>query len=131
MILQGEVHWVDLGDPRGSEPAYRRPCVIVQNDAFNESRIATVVVAAITSNIRLGEAFGNVTLRKGEAGLSTKSVVNISQLATVERTMLDGRIGRLSRRRLDQVLQGVYALLRPDTRGGAESGGRSTTMSMS
>ena len=113
MIRQGEVHWVDLGDPRGSEPAHRRPCVIVQNDAFNASRISTVVVVILTSNLRLGEAFGNVTLRKGEAGLSRRSVANISQLATVDRSMLDGRIGKLSRRRLDEVLLGIHALLRP------------------
>jgi mRNA interferase MazF len=97
----------------GSEPAHRRPCVIVQNDAFNASRISTVVVAALTTNLRLGEAFGNVTLRKGEAGLPTRSVVNISQLATVDRAMLDSRIGKLSRRRLDDVLGGIYALLHP------------------
>ena len=112
MITQGEVHWVDLGDPRGSEPAHRRPCIIVQNDAFNASRIATVVVVILTSNLRLGQAFGNVTLRKGEAGLPRRSVANISQLATVDRTLLDGRIGKLGSRRLNVVLQGVYTLLR-------------------
>lgn len=113
MIRQGEVHWVDLGDPRGSEPAHRRPCIIVQNNAFNASRISTVVVVVLTSNLRLGQAFGNVTLRKGEAGLPRGSVANISQLATVDRTMLDGRMGKLGRRRLDEVLAGIYALLRP------------------
>ena len=113
MIAQGDVHWIDFGRPKGSEPAYRRPGVVIQNDAFNRSRIATVVVAAVTTNLNLGEAFGNVTLRKGEAGLSRKSVVNISQLATIDRECLDGRIGRLSPRRLDQVLHGIFALLRP------------------
>ncbi len=113
MISQGEVHWIDFGDPKASEPAYRRPCVIVQNDAFNASRISTVVVVVLTSNLRLGQAFGNVTLRKREAGLRRKSVVNVSQLATVDRAMLDGRIGKLSRRRLDQVVRGIYTLLTP------------------
>jgi mRNA interferase MazF len=113
MIRQGEVHWVDFGNPKGSEPGFRRPCVIVQNDAFNASRISTVVVAAITANLRLGEAFGNVTLRKGEAGLRSRSVVNISQITTVDRDMLDGRLGKLSRRRLGQVLDGVYGQLHP------------------
>ncbi len=113
MIRQGEIHWVDLGDPRGSEPAHRRPCVIVQNDAFNASRISTVVVVILTSNLPLGQAFGNVTLRKGEAGLPRRSVANISQPVMVDRTLLDGRIGKLSRRRLDEVLRGVYTLLRP------------------
>jgi len=113
VISQGEVHWLHLGVPKGSEPAYRRPCVIVQNDAFNASRLPTVVVASITSNLRLGQAFGNVTLRKGEAGLRRKSVVNISQLVTVDRGTLDGRIGTLSRRRVGEVLQGIYGLLHP------------------
>jgi mRNA interferase MazF len=113
VISQGEVHWVDFGRPKGSEPGYRRPCVIVQNNAFNASRIATVVVVVITSNLKLGQAFGNVTLPKGEAGLRRKSVVNISQIATVDRSMLDGRIGTLSRTRFNGVLQGIYALLKP------------------
>ena len=113
VISQGEVHWVDFGTPRGSEPGFRRPCVIVQNDAFNESAISTVVVAVLTSNLRLARAFGNVLLRKGEAGLTRGSVVNISQVATVDRSMLAGRIGKLSRRRLNEVLGGIYALLNP------------------
>ena len=112
-IGQGEVHWVDFRAPEGSEPGYRRPCVVVQNDAFNASAISTVVVAVITTNLRLGEAFGNVTLRKGEAGLTRKSVVNISQIATVDRSMMSGRLGKLSASRLREVLEGVYALLNP------------------
>ena len=113
VISQGEVHWVDFGIPKGSEPGYRRPCVIVQNNAFNASRIATVVVVVITSNLALGSAFGNVTLRKGEAGLPKKSVVNISQIATVDRSILDGRIGKLSPVRFHEILQGIYALFKP------------------
>jgi mRNA interferase MazF len=113
VISQGDVHWVDFGDPKGSQPAFRRPCVIVQNDAFNASRISTVVVATVTSNLRLAQAFGNVTLRKGEAGLPKRSVVNISQLATIDRSLLDGRIGKLSLRRLNEVIAGIYALLHP------------------
>ena len=113
VIAQGEVHWVDFGTPRGSEPGYRRPCVIVQNNAFNSSTISTVVVTVITSNLRLARAFGNVLLRKGEAGLARRSVVNISQMATVDRSMLNGRIGKLGARRLNEVLGGVYSLLNP------------------
>lgn len=113
MIAQGEVRWVDFGKPKGSEPAYRRPCVVVQNDAFNASRISTVVVAVITSNLHLGRAFGNVTLRKGEAGLPRRSVVNVSQLATVDRAMLTDRLGKLSDRRFRQVLDGIHGVLTP------------------
>ena len=112
-LAQGEVHWVDFRAPQGSEPGYRRPCVVVQNDAFNASAISTVVVAVITSNLRLGPAFGNVSLRKGEAGLARRSVVNISQIATVDRSMLRGRVGKLSVRRLREVLEGIYGLLNP------------------
>ena len=113
VVTQGEVFWVDFGIPKGSEPGFRRPCIVIQNNAFNASRISTVVVASITGNLRLGQAFGNVTLRKGEAGLAKRSVVNISQIATVDRSMLDGCIGALSRARFNEVLQGIYALLRP------------------
>ena len=113
VISQSEVHWVDFGVPKRSESGYRRPCVIIQNNAFNTSKISTVVVAGITGNLRLGQAFGNVTLRKGEAGLPKRSVVNISQLSTVDRSMLDGRIGALSHARFNEVLQGIYSLLRP------------------
>lgn len=113
VVSQGEVHWVDFGIPKGSEPGFRRPCVVIQNNAFNASRISTVVVASITGNLRLGQAFGNVTLRMGEAGLPKRSVVNISQIATVDRSMLDGRIGSLGRARFNEVLQGIHALLRP------------------
>ncbi len=113
MIRQGELYWVEFGKPTGSEPAHRRPCVIVQNYAFNASAISTVVVVVITGNLRLGKAFGNVTLRKGEAGLRRRSVVNVAQVATVDRSVLNGRIGTLSHRRLDEILGGVYALLTP------------------
>lgn len=113
MITQGDVYWVDFGLPAGSEPGYRRPCVVIQNDAFNESRIATVVVAVVTSNLRLGEAFGNVTLRKGEAGLPQRSVVNVSQLATLDRSTLCGKLGKLTPTRVAEVLAGIYSLLAP------------------
>jgi mRNA interferase MazF len=87
--------------------------LIVQNDTFTASAISTVVVVMVTSNLRLGQAFGNVTLRKGEAGLRRKSVFNIPPIATVDRSVLDGRIGALGRRRLDEVLSGIYSLLNP------------------
>jgi mRNA interferase MazF len=113
VISQGEVYWVDFGKPKGSTPGFRRPCLVIQNDSFNRSAISTTVVAALTSNLRLGQSIGNVTLRKGEAGLSKRSVVNISQLTTVDRSMLTRRIGRLSSQRLREILLGIYALLEP------------------
>jgi mRNA interferase MazF len=113
MVAQGEVYWVDFGEPSGSEPGFRRPCVVVQNDAFNASRISTVVVAVITSNLRLRHAFGNVSLRRGEAGLPRSSVVNISQLTTIDKDQMTDRIGRLGARRFQAVLEGISGLLRP------------------
>ena len=113
MVGQGEIYWFDFGDPDGSEPGYRRPCVIIQNDAYNASGIATVVVAIVSSNLRLAHAFGNVRLRKGEAGLPRPSVVNVSQLSTVDKNQLGERIGKLSQGKLRAVLDGVGGLLRP------------------
>jgi mRNA interferase MazF len=113
VISQGEIYWVDFGKPKGSTPGFRRPCLVVQNDSFNRSAISTTVVAALTSSLSLGQAIGNVTLKKGEAGLPRRSVVNISQLTTVDRSMLAKRIGRLSPQRLREILQGIYVLFEP------------------
>ena len=113
MIRQGEIYWVDLGDPRGSGPAFRRPNVVVQNDVFNQSRIATVVVCALTSNLSRGFAAGNVTLEQGEANLPKPSVVNVSQIYTVDKSQLEERIGALSPIRLRQVIAGIRMLLEP------------------
>ena len=127
MIRQGDIHWIDLGAPRGSGPGYRRSCVVVQNDAFNASSISTVIVAVITSNLGLGRAFGNVALRKGEAGLPRKSVVNVSQIATVDRTRLSRRVGRLGKRRLEELFRGLLGVLRP-VYGAAEPEERNRTL---
>jgi mRNA interferase MazF len=113
VILQGDVFWIDLGHPQGAEPGYHRPCVIIQNNAFNRSRISTVVITSITSNLKLGLAPGNITLQKGEAGLPKKCVVNISQLLTVDRAMLNEKIGKLTQTRLEDVLHGIQMLLHP------------------
>jgi mRNA interferase MazF len=114
VIRQGDVFWVDVGDPQGSAQGYRRPHVVVQNDFFNHSRINTTVVCAITSNTRLSESPGNVELPLGEANLPKKSVVNISQLFTVNKDELTEWIGSLSPRSLKRVVSGIYLLLEPD-----------------
>ena len=111
VVRQGEVFWVDLGPPRGSAPSGRRPVVVVQSDRFNKSRIQTTVVAAVTSNVRLAQAPGNVALRRGEAGLARPSVVNVSQVRTIDRTDLGARIGALPRERLQEVRSGLALLL--------------------
>ena len=113
MIGRGEVWWAELGEPRGAEPGYRRPLVIIQTDSFNRSRIATTIAVMLTSNLRLVEAPGNVLVRARESGLSQDSVANVSQLATLDRAVLAERVGRLPARvmaRLDNGLRLVLAL---------------------
>ena len=113
-MRQGEVYWLDFGDTDGSEPAGRRPAVVVQDDRFNRSAISTTVVAAITSNLRLADMPGNVRLRSGEAGLPRPSVVNVSQMQTVDRSRLRERVGALGPARLRDVLKGLTLLLGTD-----------------
>ncbi len=113
VIEQGDVVWVELPPSMGSEPAGRRPAVVLQHDRFNRSRIATTVVAAITSNLKFATAPGNVRLRKGEAGLPLPSVVNVTQLATIDRGRVHSRLGRLSRERLREIWDGVRLVLEP------------------
>ncbi len=112
-IRQGDIFWVDLGDPAGSAPGYRHPYVVVQNNVFNESRLNTVVLCVLTSNLKRAKAPGNVLLSKGEGSLPKESVVNITQLITVDKSDLVEKIGSLSRARIDEVLAGVKLLLEP------------------
>lgn len=113
VISQGDVFWIDLGEPEGSGPAYMRPHVVVQNNLFNRSRIQTVVVCALTSNLKRAGAPGNVLLGKGEAGLPKESVVVVSQIFTVDRNQLGEHIGTLSKNRVRQVLDGIHLLTEP------------------
>jgi mRNA interferase MazF len=113
VIQQGDIYWVDLGEPIGSEPGFRHPHVVVQNDVFNGSRIHTVVVCALTSNLRRAEAPGNVLLTPGEANLSKQSVVNVSQIFTVDKRQLEEKIGSLSTLRVREILDGIYLVLEP------------------
>jgi len=108
VIRRGEIWWASLGEPRGSDPGFRRPVVVVQSDAFNRSGIGTVVVAAITSNLDLAEAPGNVRLPRRRSELSRASVVNVSQVLTVDKRFLTERVSRLS----DDLLADVEAGLR-------------------
>ena len=112
-IKQGDIFLVDLGIPKGSEPGYRHPHVVVQNNVYNVSKINTVVVCALTSNVKRAAVPGNVLLKKGEANLPKDSVVNISQIVTVNKSDLIERIGSLSLSRMQQVIKGVKLLLEP------------------
>jgi mRNA interferase MazF len=113
VINQGDLFWVDLGDLAGSEPGYRHPHVVIQNNVFNRSRIGTVVVCALTSNLRRADAPGNLLLEKGEANLPQQSVVNVSQIFTVDKRDLGDRIGMLSGQRVRQILDGVRLVIEP------------------
>ena len=110
-MRRGEIWWAGLPQPRGSEPGYRRPVVVLQSNDFNESRIRTVVVAAITSNLRLAQAVGNVLCSRKVTGLSKPSVINVSQIATVDKTRLDERAGELPPNVLSEVESGVRLVL--------------------
>lgn len=112
-VRQGEVYWLSFGIPSGSGPGYRHPYVVIQNNVFNDSRINTVVVCGITSNLRRGKAMGNVLLEKREAGLPERSVVNVSQIFTVDKAALIERIGTVSPKRVRQILDGVRLLTEP------------------
>jgi mRNA interferase MazF len=100
-----------LGEPRASEPGYRRPVLIIQADSFNRSRIQTILVAVITSNLRLAEAPGNVLLPARQSGLARDSIVNISQIITLDRSFLTEYAGKLSPKLLGEVEDGLKLIL--------------------
>jgi mRNA interferase MazF len=110
-VNRGEVWWVDLPDPAASAPGGTRPVLVIQSNAFNRSAIRTVVVAAITTNLRLADAPGNVALGAKEAGLPKPSVVNVSQILTLDRTFLRSRSGRLKPASLEAVDRGLHLVL--------------------
>jgi mRNA interferase MazF len=110
-VERGEIWWATLPAPRSSEPGYRRPVLIVQSNAFNQSRIGTVLAAVITSNTRLGDAPGNVPLERRQSGLPRPSVVNVSQIVTLDKSYLTTRVGRLAERPMQQVDAGLKLVL--------------------
>jgi mRNA interferase MazF len=110
-IHRGEIWWADLPQPRGSEPGYRRPVLVVQADSFNLSRIQTAIVAAISSNVELAGAPGNVLLPARSAGLTRDSVVNVSQLLTLDRGFLTEYAGTLPPRLQRSVDEGLRTVL--------------------
>jgi mRNA interferase MazF len=112
-IHQGDIFWIDFGDPNGSEPGYRHPCVVVQNNIFNASRLGTTVVCVLTSNPERAKAPGNVLLKKGEGNLPKDSVVNITQIMTIDKVDLVEQIGSLSQPLIAQIIEGIALLLTP------------------
>lgn len=113
VICQGDIYWIDLGQPIGSEPGYIRPYVVIQNDVLNSSQIKTVIVCALTTNLRRARAIGNVLIEAGEADLAEQSVVNVSQVFTVDKALLTDKIGKLSGKRVRQILGGLALVTQP------------------
>lgn len=110
-MQRGEIWWAALPPPAGSAPGYRRPVVVVQAEAFNRSRINTVIVAALTTNLRLAQAPGNVRLTRRETSLARDSLVNVSQLLTVDRSVLAERLGQLPAHKMREVDAGLVLVL--------------------
>jgi mRNA interferase MazF len=110
-LRRGEVWWANLPPPAGSGPGMRRPVVVVQSNAFNESSISTVVVATINSNLALSAAPGNVRINKSVSGLSKASVVNVSQVLTLDRNYLTQRVKSLPTKILSQINNGLNLCL--------------------
>ncbi|NJM68763.1 MAG: type II toxin-antitoxin system PemK/MazF family toxin [Scytonema sp. RU_4_4] len=112
MVMQrGEIWWANLPTPVASEPGYRRPVLIIQSDDFNQSRIRTVIVAVLTTNLRLAEAPGNVLIKTDETGLPQDSVVNVSQLITVDKSFLTEQVSQISGRAMLLVEDGLRLVL--------------------
>ena len=111
VIRKGSVYWVDFSPGKGSEPMGKRPGLVVQCDPLNESKLNTVIVIAITSTLKFGELPGNVTLRKGEANLPKRSVINITQIKTVDKNSIKENIGSLSAERMVEVYQGMKLVM--------------------
>lgn len=111
VIAQGDIWWADLGDPVGSAPGYRRPVLVVQCDAFNASRLATVLCVPLTSQLKWADAPGNVRLSAHETGLDRVSVANVSALVALDKEQLTERTGKVSRRKLELVFAGIDVVL--------------------
>ena len=112
-IKQGDIFWFDAGEPRGSSPAYSRPVAVIQNNVFNRSPIGTVLVCALTTNLRRAKAPGNVLLDENEADLPKQSVVVVSQVLTIDKSELIDKIGVLSKERIYEILEGIKLLTKP------------------
>ena len=111
VISQGDVCWAALREPTGSEPGFRRPVVIMQGDPLNKSQLATAVCVPLTSNLRLAVAPGNVLLKAASTGLRKDSVANVSQIVTIDRSVLSDRVGRLSKSQIALLFAGLDVVL--------------------
>lgn len=111
VIRGGSIYWVDFSPGKGSEPMGRRPGLVIQNDILNDSNLNTVVVLAITSTLKFGELPGNVVLRKSEANMPKKCVINVTQIKSVGKNSLKEKIGTLSKERMAEVYDGIKLVM--------------------
>lgn len=111
VIRNGSIYWVDFSPGKGSEALGRRPGLVVQIDALNDSRLSTVIMVAITSTLKFGELPGNVVLQKGEANVPKRCVVNVTQIKSVDKRWLGEKIGTLSNERMAEVYQGLKLVM--------------------
>lgn len=111
VINRGQIWWADLPEPTGSSPGYRRPVVIIQSDNFNNTNLNTSIAALITTNLDLAEMRGNVLLKKHQSGLPKDSVVNVTQIFTLDKKLLLEYVEMLSERKMEQVEKGLRLVL--------------------
>jgi len=111
VIERGDIWWAELGKPRGTEPGFRRPVLVVQADAFNRSRIQTVICVVLSSNLRVADAPGNVVLASRDSGLPKDSVANVSQIVTIDRDVLRERVGKVPGQVRERIDRGVRLVL--------------------
>jgi mRNA interferase MazF len=111
LISQGDIIWVDYGEPIGSEPGFRRPGIVVQTDAINKTRIGTILCIPLTSNLLLARAPGNVLLTKSDTGLDRDSVANVAQIGSLDRSRISERLGLVSDRQLRLIFEGLDLVL--------------------
>ena len=111
VIRKGSIYWVDFSPGKGSEPIGRRPGLVVQNDILNDSNLNTVIMLAITSTMKFGELPGNVVLKKGEANVPKKCVINVTQIKSVDKKSIKEKIGTLPKKRIDEVHEGLKLIM--------------------
>ena len=108
---RGQIWWAELNDPSGSGPCFKRPVLIIQSDSFNRSRISTVIAAAISSNLNLAQAPGNVVLPRKVSGLPKDSIINVSQIITIDKSFLVEQVAQLQQKYIKQVEKGLKSIL--------------------
>jgi len=111
VIRKGSIYWVDFSPGKGSEPIGRRPGLVIQNDILNDSNLNTVIMLAITSTMKFGELPGNVVLKKGEANVPKKCVINVTQIKSVDKKSIKEKIGTLTKKRVDEVNEGLKLVM--------------------